>query len=99
MKPEYMTAALCGYFQGSPSGRFSPARIREEMGITYTEWRHFAIHHLYPVVAIARRKLAEFGVSIVTESEPKQLGHNELMVTNFIKFPRNHGCLKQTHNA
>ena len=94
-----MTAALCGYFQGSPSGRFSPARIREEMGITYGEWRHFAIHHLYPEDAIARKKLAEFGVSIVTEREPKQLGFNEMMVTNFIKVPRSHGYHKQTYNA
>lgn len=88
MKPEYMTAALLGYFQGSPSGYFSPARVREEMGLSYHEWRRYAVHHLYPEDAVARQKLADFGVTIETEKQPRKTDTGVLIITNFVKVPR-----------
>jgi len=92
MKAEYMTAALCGYFRGSPSGYFSPARVREEMDITNGEWRRYALNHLYPEDSIARKRLAEIGVTITTEDQPRQKEYGLLKITNFYKEPRR-SCL------
>lgn len=83
-----MTAALLGYFQGSPSGYFSPARVREEMGLSYHDWRRYAVHHLYPEDSIARKKLADFGVTIETEGQPRKTDSGVLIITNFVKVPR-----------
>ena len=85
MNFNYVTLALCRFFEDVPNGEYHPVCVRKALRISRTDWRYYAKAKLYPANSEVRNSLASLGVKVKTKGKPWRTSDGVMITSRFIK--------------